>query len=72
MTQEDLIAVNRSYSSLQLPDNELEIGHETCRYLSEEDDYFDSNVLTIFFSGVRESYKAVTSTILKKFTFNDH
>ena len=49
MTQEDLIAVNRSDSSLQLPDNELEIGHETWRYLSEEEDYFDSDVLTIFF-----------------------
>ena len=46
MTQEDLIAVNRSDSSLQLPNNELEIGHETWRYLSEEEDYFDSDVAT--------------------------
>ena len=50
----------------------MEIGHETWRYLSEEEDYFDPDTLTIFFSDVRESYKAVTSTILKKFTFNDH
>ena len=72
MTQENLIAVNLSDSSLQLPDNQLGIGHEAWRYLSEEEDYFDPDTLTIFFSGVREFYKAVTSTILNKFTFNDH
>ena len=55
-----------------MPDNELGIGHETWRYLSEEEDYFDPDTLTIFFSGVREFYKAVASTILNKFTFNDH
>ena len=30
------------------------------------------STLNIFFNGVRDFYKAVTSTILKKFSFNDH
>ncbi len=71
-THEGLNEINLSDPALQLVDNELGIGHEAWSYLSEEEDYFDPSTLNIFFNGVRDFYTAVTSTILKKFSFNDH
>ena len=40
--------------------------------MSEEEDYFDPSTLNIFFNGVRDFYNAITSTILKKVSINDH
>ena len=58
-------------TALHLPNDELGIGHKTWGYLSEEEDHLDSSTTRIFFSGVKDFYKAVISTIIKKFTFSD-
>ena len=60
-------------STLELPNEELGIGHKTWAFLSEEEDDLgiDHNVEVIFFNGVKKFYKAVISTIIKKFAFND-
>jgi hypothetical protein len=50
----DLSAINLTDPTLQLPDNELGIGHGAWSYLSEEEDYFDPDTIKIFSSGVRE------------------
>ena len=71
-TGDDFDQLDLDDTTLQLPNEELGIGHKTWAYISEEEDYFDSTTKRIFFNGVREFYKAVTSTIMKKFTFNDN
>ena len=68
----DLAILNLSDPSLQLPEDQLGIGHSTWGYLSDEEDYLDPRTRTIFFSAVKDFYKAVASTIIKKFVFNDH
>ena len=71
-THESMNEININDPAVQLVDSELGIGHEAWSYLSEEEDYFDPGTLNIFFNGVREYYKAIATTILKKFSFNDH
>ena len=71
-THEGINEINLNDPAIQLADSELGIGHEAWSYLSEEEDFFDPGTLKIFFNGVREYYKAVTTTVLKKFSFNDH
>ena len=67
----DFSSIDLSDSSLYLPDNELGIGHKTWGYLSEIEDDIDQRANKQFFTGVRDFYKAVVSTIIKKFSFND-
>ena len=45
--------------TLELPNEELGIGHKTWEFLSEEEDYLDSTAKRTFFSGVKAFYKAV-------------
>ena len=71
-THEGINEINLNDPAIQLADSELGIGYEAWSYLSEEEDFFDPGTLKIFFNSVREYYKAVTTTVLKKFSFNDH
>lgn len=57
--------------SLYLPDKDLGIGHKTWGYLTEIEDDIDRRTKRQFFTGVLEFYKAVVSTVLKKFSFNE-
>ena len=63
--EDDLSMVKVDDAAVQLPDSQLGIGHKTWAYLSEEDDYLDCNVKRIFFGGVRDFYRCVTSTIMR-------
>lgn len=67
----DFSSINLNDSSLHLPDKDLGIGHKTWGYLTEIEDDIDRRTKKQFFTGVLEFYKAVVSTILKKFSFND-
>ena len=67
----DVGSLNLCDQSIQLPDDQLGIGHSAWGYISSEDDCIDSRVKRLFFSGVRDFYCAVATTILKKFPFND-
>lgn len=71
-THDGMNEINLDDPTIQLSNNELGIGHGAWSYLSQEDDYFDRGALSIFFNGVRGYYKAVTLTLLKKFSFNDN
>ena len=71
VSEDDLSKLNINDEELQLPDTQLGIGHKTWSYLSDEEDFLDSNVKRIFFNGVRDFYRGVTSTITKKFEFKD-
>ena len=68
---DDFTKIDLDDTSLELPNEELGIGHKTWAFLSEEEDHLDSNVKRIFFNGVKDFYKAVIATIIKKFAFND-
>ena len=68
---DDFKQIDLDNTTLHLPDKELGIGHKTWGFLTEQEDYLDFSVKRIFFNGVRDFYKAVTSTVIKKFTFND-
>ena len=57
--------------TIQLPDDQLGIGQSTWGYFSDQDKFIDSRVKTIFFTGVRDFYCAVATTIIKKFPFKD-
>ena len=67
----DVGSLNLCDQSIQLPDDQLGIGHSAWGYISSEDDCIDFRVKRLFFSGVRDFYCAVATTILKKFPFND-
>jgi hypothetical protein len=69
---DDFEEIDLDDTTLELPDEELGIGHKTWGFLSDEEDELDDTVKGLFFSGVRDFYKAVTSTIIKKFTFDDN
>ncbi len=47
------------------------IGHKTRGYLSEVEDDIDRRAKKLFFTGVQDFYKAIVSTIIKKFSFSD-
>ena len=70
-SEENLSHINLDDDRLYLKDENLSIGHKTWAFLSEEDS-IESSLKKSFFAGVRSFYKAVASTILKKFSFNDH
>lgn len=70
-SQDNLTSINLEDNELYLKDENLSIGHKTWGVLSEEDG-IDSRLKKSFFAGVRSFYKAVASTILKKFSFTDH
>ena len=55
--EDDLSKVKLDDTTVQLPDDQLGIGHKIWAYLSEEEDYLDSNVNSIFFGGVRDFYR---------------
>ena len=67
----DLTQLNISEPALHLPDQQLGIGHTTWAYITDEEDFLDPSMKKIFFNGVKDFYKAVASTVMKKFTFND-
>ena len=46
-------------------------GHKTQAYLSEIENDIDRRTKRLFCTGVLDFYKAVVSTIIKKFSFND-
>ena len=68
---EDLSSISIGDEENELTDEELGIGHKAWEFISEEEDYMDSNVTRIFFDGVKGFYRAVSSTIIKKFSFDD-
>ena len=65
----NLSIIDLSDKTLHLSDDEMGVGHEAWAYISEEEDFIDSSVRNIFFSGVRDFYTAVASTILKNSPF---
>lgn len=67
----NLTTLNYSDPKLQLPDEQLGIGHMTWAHLNDEEYYLDPRAKEIFFNGVKDFYKAVVSTMLKKFSFSD-
>lgn len=69
---EEITTLNISDPELQLPNMELGIGHKTWAFISKKEDSIDTSVKDHFFSGVRKFYEAVTSTMIKKFSFSDH
>ena len=69
---DDFSKIDLTDATLELPNEELGIGHKTWTFLSEEEDHLCSTVQRSFFTGVKDYYKAVASTVIKKFSFNDH
>ena len=51
--EDDLTKIKLDDATVQLPDDQMGIGHKTWAYLSEEDYLIDSNVTNIFYGGVR-------------------
>lgn len=47
------------------------IGHTTWVYLGDKEDFLDPRTKNILFSGIKDFYIAVASTIMKKFSFSD-
>ena len=68
---DDLAKISLQDPQLQLPDDQLGIGHEAWAYLTAEEDFLDSSAQRIFFNGVRDFYVSVASTIIRKFPFSD-
>ena len=64
--REKFESIDLDDTTLQLHDKELGIGQA---YLAEQKDCLDSTVKRMFFNEVRDFYKAVPSTIIKKITF---
>ena len=69
--ENDITAINLSDPEIQLQDENLGIGHKTWGYLNEVEDDIDQRTKKIFFASVQNFYKAIASTIMKKFNFND-
>ena len=69
---DDLSSIIIGDEENELADEELGIGHKEWEFISAEEDYMDSNVTQMFFSGVKGFYRAVSSTIIKKFSFDDN
>ena len=69
---EDINNINVEDEGNEVTDNELGIGHKAWEFMSEEEDYMDPNVQLLFFNRVRGFYRAVSSTIIKKFSFDDN
>ena len=55
---------------MQLPDDQLGIGHEAWAYLTAEEDFLEPSAQKIF-NGVRDFYVSVASTVIRKFPFTD-
>ena len=68
----DLTQLDLSDSTLQLPQQQLGIGHSTWAYFSDEEDFLDAKNKDTFFKGLKEFYTAIASTIMKKFSFSDN
>ena len=68
---EDISNINIGEEDNELTDEELGIGHKAWEFISEEEDYMDPNAQQLFFNGVRGFYRAVSSMIIKKFSFDD-
>ena len=54
-----------------LSDEEIGIGHKTWAYFSEVEDDISGRTKRKFFSGIKNFYKAIATTIMKKFNFSD-
>ena len=67
----DASDLNFNDQTIQLQDEQLGIGHSTWGYISDQEDFIDSRVKKLFFTGVRDFYCAVATTIVKKFPFKD-
>ena len=69
---DDVTTVNLSDFTLQVQDKDLSIGHKCWAYMNEEEDSIDTCTKKQFFGGIRKFYVSVASTIIKKFSFDDH
>ena len=67
----DASDLNFNDQTIQLQDEQLGIGHSTWGYISDQEDFIDSRVKKLFFTGVRDFYCAVATTIVKKFPFKE-
>lgn len=68
----DITTLDLEDTTLQLPDEQLGIGHKTWAYIYKEEDYLDERIKTVFFNGVKSFYVAVAATFMKKFPFKDN
>lgn len=67
----DFKKINLNDSQLQLSEEDIGIGHKAWGYLSEVEDDIDRRTRKLFFRGILDFYKAIASTVIKKFTFED-
>ena len=65
--EDDLSKIKLDDTTVQLSDDQLGIGHKTWAYLSEKEDYLDSNVKRIFFRGVRDFTDVLLQPSLRSF-----